>query len=221
MATSTLPPVSARLALALLALVVAIAAGACGDDDDDDGGGSQQTQGTADQELLPEGGELPDQQLDDLDAAVGAAGCEQEATKPDSRDHVAEIDAQIDYPTNPPTAGRHFGAAAEDGIYDEAPPDITLVHSHEHGRVVIWFKPSLPASDRAGLRALVEDDEDKMLLVPRAEMPYDVAATAWNADPEPLGTGRLLGCPEFSPEVYDALRTFRDEHRGKGPEPIP
>ena len=134
---------------------------------------------------------------------------------------MAEIDAQIDYPTNPPTAGRHFGAAAEDGIYDEAPPDITLVHSHEHGRVVIWFKPSLPATDRAGLRALVEDDEDKMLLVPRADMSYDVAATAWNADPEPLGTGRLLGCPEFSPEVYDALRTFRDEHRGKGPEPIP
>jgi hypothetical protein len=221
MPISTLPPVSARLVAALLVLVVAAALGACGDDDDVSGSGGQQSQGGTEQPLLPEGGEVPEQQIDDLDAAVEAAGCEQKATKADSRDHVADINSRVDYPTNPPTAGRHFGAAAEDGIYDEAPPDITLVHSHEHGRVVIWFKPSLPANDRAALRALVEDDSDKMLLVPRADMPYDVAATAWNADPEPLGTGRLLGCPQFTPEVYDALRTFRDEHRAKGPEPIP
>ena len=120
-------------------------------------------------------------------------------TKADSRDHVAEIDARIDYPTNPPTAGKHFGAAAEDGIYDETPPDITVVHSHEHGRVVIWFKPGLPRADRDGLQTLVEDDFDKMLLIPRAEMPFDVAATAWSAEPEPLGTGRLLGCRDLQP----------------------
>ena len=106
-------------------------------------------------------------------------------TKADSRDHVAEITARIDYPTNPPTAGLHFGAAAEDGIYAETPPDITVVHSHEHGRVAIWFKPGLPRAHRDGLHALVEDDFDKMLLIPRAEMPFDVAATAWNAEPEP------------------------------------
>ena len=209
---------SARLVLALLALVLAAAVAGCGDDDDSEGGTQA---GGSEPALLPEGGEVPDQKIDDLDAAAEAAGCEQEETKADSRDHVADINAQVDYPTNPPTAGRHFGAAAEDGIYEEAPPDITVVHSHEHGRVVIWFKPSLPAKDRAGLRALVEDDSDKMLLIPRPNMPFDVAATAWNRDPEPLGTGRLLGCPSFGPEVYDALRTFRDENRGQGPEAIP
>jgi Protein of unknown function (DUF3105) len=206
----------------LWVLLVGLALAGCGGDDSgDEGSGDRPATNEAESALLAEGGEAPAQEVDDLDAAVQAAGCELQDTKPDSRDHVADIDARIDYETNPPTAGKHFGAAAEDGIYQEAPPDSTLVHSHEHGRIVIWFEPSLPEEARAGLRALVEEDDDKMLIVPRAGMPYDVAATAWNADPEPLGTGRLLACPDFGPEVYDALRTFRDEHRGKGPEPIP
>ena len=60
-----------------------------------------------------------------------------------------------------------------------------------------------------------------MVLVPRANMPYPVAASAWGATPDPLGTGYVMGCERFTPKVFDALRTFRDEHRGKGPEPIP
>jgi hypothetical protein len=48
-----------------------------------------------------------------------------------------------------------------------------------------------------------------------------VAATAWNREPEPNGTGRLMGCPEYNERVFDALRAFRDEHRSNGPEPIP
>jgi hypothetical protein len=210
MAISTLPPVNGRHALALA--TIALAPSSCGG-----GESSPDPEGA----LLPEGGEAPAAQVTDLPGAVKAAGCELEVTTADSRAHVADIEARVDYATNPPTAGKHFGAAAQDGIYDEPPADTTLVHSHEHGRVVIWFKPGLARKDRAGLRALVEEDDDKMLLVPRANMPFDVAATAWNAEPEPRGVGRLLGCPSFGPAAYDALRTFRDEHRGKGPEAIP
>ena len=52
-------------------------------------------------------------------------------------------------------------------------------------------------------------------------MPYAVAATAWNGDPQPLGIGRTLGCPRWNDQVPDALRAFRDEHRSQGPEPVP
>jgi hypothetical protein len=52
-------------------------------------------------------------------------------------------------------------------------------------------------------------------------MPFDVAASAWGHDPAPLGTGFLMGCPRYGDKVFDALRTFRDEHRSNGPEPIP
>ena len=52
-------------------------------------------------------------------------------------------------------------------------------------------------------------------------MPYAVAETAWNADPEPLGTGRVLGCAKLDDSTWDALQAFIQEHRGNGPEPIP
>jgi hypothetical protein len=111
---------------------------------------------------------------------------------------------------------------AEDGAYTEAPADTELVHSLEHGRVIYWFKPSLPEDARADLKALFDEDEGfQLLIVPRRKMPYQVAATAWSRDPEPLGTGQLLGCPEMGQQVFDAMRAFRDEHRGNGPEPVP
>ena len=52
-------------------------------------------------------------------------------------------------PTNPPTSGKHFEVPAEDGAYDEAPDVKELVHSLEHGRMIIWFKKNLP-EDAAG-----------------------------------------------------------------------
>ena len=61
-----------------------------------------------------------------------------------------------------------------------------------------------------------------MLIVPNeTRMPYAVAASAWNAEPQPLGTGRLLGCRRYSPQVFDAIRAFKDEHRSNGPEAVP
>ena len=110
---------------------------------------------------------------------------------------------------------------ADDGAYSEAPTDEQLVHNLEHGRVIIWFKPSLPKSERADLKALFDEDTYQMLLVPRANMPYQVAASAWNGEPAPSGVGRLLTCDRTSDGMWDALRTFRDEHRSNGPEPIP
>jgi hypothetical protein len=52
-------------------------------------------------------------------------------------------------------------------------------------------------------------------------MPYAVAATAWNLDPAPNGTGRLMGCKEVNSKTFDALAAFRDENRSQGPEPVP
>ena len=67
----------------------------------------------------------------------------------------------------------------------------------------------------------MEEDGYQTLLVPRSEMPFEVAATAWNRSPGPQGTGRLLGCADFSPDSYDTLRAFRDVQRGRGPEATP
>jgi hypothetical protein len=181
------------------------------------GGGS----GGASAEMLPDGGEVPRPQVTELDEAADAAGCELESNRAQGREHTTSLSERVEYKTNPPTSGNHFIEPAEDAAYGEAPPDEQLVHTLEHSRVVVWFKPGLPEEARANLKALYDSDTYQMLLVPRRDMPYAVAASAWNREPEPNGTGRLLGCRRYSEGLFDALRTFRDEHRANGPEPVP
>jgi hypothetical protein len=87
--------------------------------------------------------------------------------------------------------------------------------------VIVWAKPSLPEEARQSIRALFDEDDYQMVVVPRSNMQPGIAATAWNRDPDPGGTGRTLACPRWNENVADAIRTFRDEHRSNGPEPVP
>jgi hypothetical protein len=171
--------------------------------------------------VFPDGGSFPTQTIFEVAPAAKAAGCELTTKRANSREHTTSLSDRVEYNSNPPTSGKHFEIPAQDGIYGEAPQDETLVHTMEHGRVIIWAKPSLPKNQLADIRALVEDDPYQMVLVPRANMPYPVAATAWNADPAPNGTGRLMGCTEVNDKTFDALAAFRDENRSQGPEPVP
>jgi hypothetical protein len=199
------------IAVAAIVVLVVVAAGG------DGGGGAD----AASAEVLPDGGSVPEQQEFDLTAAARAAGCELSSERARSRQHTTSLGQRVNYDTNPPTSGRHYQIQAEDGAYGEAPQDEQLVHTLEHGRVLIWFKPSLSEEQRADLKALFDEDSYQLVLVPRADMPYQVAASAWNRDPVPLGTGRLMTCQRITPEIFDALRAFRDEHRSNGPEAVP
>lgn len=199
------------VAIAAVLLVVILAAG--GGDSSGGGGGG---------DVLPSGGEVPEQKITDLEQAAETAGCELESKRSASREHTGDLAERIVYDTKPPTSGKHYEVPAEDGEYEDAPDPKELVHSLEHGRVIVWFKKNLPSEKRANLKALVEDDPYQMIITPDSSgMSYAVAATAWNGEPQPDGTGRLLGCPKVTPEVYDALRAFKDEHRSNGPEAVP
>ena len=198
------------VAIVVVVLLVVLAAG--GGDGGGGGGG----------DLLPGGGEIPDPKITDLEEAADAAGCELRSVRAKSREHTGDLAESITYDTKPPTSGKHYEIPKEDGAYEEAPDAKELVHSMEHGRIVVWFKRTLPRSDRANLQALFEEDEYQVILTPDTTgMKYAVAATAWNALPQPNGTGRLLGCPSIKPEMYDALRDFKEEHRSNGPENVP
>ena len=205
------------LAAAVIVIVLVVAGG--GDDGGPNGG-----------DVFPSGGSVadPGPLSADVEAAAEAAGCELKsntvADPPASGDGSYHLQSETDsgnHKQNPPTSGMHNPIPADDGLYQEAPTDEQLVHSLEHGRVITWAKPSLPKEDRAALRALFEENDPQLIFVARANMPYDVAATAWNGDPRPNGMGQLMGCPRWNDEVIDALRAFRDEHRGRGPEPVP
>lgn len=187
-----------------------------------DGGGGSEAAGN----LFPEGGSVPEQQVFDYQEAVEASGCELSSTEgrgERDRLHTRSTDVDVDYRDNPPTLGRHWppGFEAEDGLYARAPADESLVHTLEHGRVIIWVKPSMPESARSTLRALFDEDSYQLVMVPRRDMDAPLVATAWNGQPTPGGTGRTMTCDRWTPDVVDALRAFRDEHRSNGPEPVP
>ena len=186
---------------------------------DDEGGGQENTS----EEVLPGGGSVPEPEITDLKEAASTAGCELKSYRGGGpEEHTADLDEEIKYDSNPPSHGRHFEVPAEDGSYETAPDPKEILHALEHGRIAVWFKKTLPGDARADLKALFDEDTYQMILTPNeTNMPFEVAATAWNGDPRPGGTGRLLGCPKFNAQVFDAIRAFKDEHRANGPEAVP
>jgi len=160
---------------------------------------------------------LPQQQTSDLDAAAKAAGCVVKHPPIEGRNHENREFTEADYKTNPPTSGNHFPQWYDDGIYKpgDTPHLGMLVHTLEHGRIDVQYKPGTPQSTVDGLQALLKEQDDgyHMLLYQNTtKMPYAVAATAW---------GQLLGCGTMNDKVYDALRTFRERYIDKGPEQVP
>ena len=160
---------------------------------------------------------LPEQQTSDLDEAVKAAGCTVENAKYEGADHEEKDFTASDYGTNPPTSGTHFPEWYEDGVYAPGTtPNLgMLVHTLEHGRINVQYKPSTSKAEVAQLEALVAEQNEgyhTLLYQNDSGMDYAVAATGWT---------QLLGCGEMNDKVFDALRTFRARYIDKGPEQVP
>ncbi len=169
-----------------------------------------------------EGTPPPEPAESDLEAAAETAGCDLQTGLPDEGNtHIGDEDAaDVDYRTNPPTSGDHYGDGTEvlsgalaDGAYLEDPPLGRVVHALEHGRVAIQYSPDLSEEEQLAVKGVFDDDPAGVLFFPNPDMPYEVAATAWT---------NLIGCKSFEGETtLDAVQAFRDSFRGQGPEPIP
>jgi hypothetical protein len=210
--------------LALVTIAAALASVGGGDDESaDPAAGAVAGERDEVHDLLPENGSFPKPQpVRSVGEGARVAGCELESFEAKSNLHVASPDEAVRYRSNPPTSGKHHPVPAEDNAYAVSPDVRRIVHTLEHGRVVIWFDSDLPRAARASLKAFYLDDPHHVLLVPGTDdMPYAVAATAWNGDPGRYGTGRLLGCRDYGGDVFTALDAFRDRHRDRGPELVP
>ena len=195
-------------ALALAAVVAIAVVALAGGGGEGGGGGSSGGPSGPSAATYPDV-PIPPQRVADLDQAVRAAGCTTKSFRSEGRDHVTE---PVRYGSNPPHSGPHHPIPADDGIYDEAPRTEALVHSLEHGRIVVQFRPQVSDEVKGQLKSLYEEDPSHMLLVPNARMPYEVAATAWT---------NVLGCRKATPAVFDAIRAFRVRYRDRGPEYVP
>jgi hypothetical protein len=115
------------------------------------------------------------------------------------------------YSVDPPAGGDHLVSVARGGVYDgdAVPADGQLVHALEHGYVVAWHAPDLPAEQVEQLAAFEQRHDGDVIVAERDGMTTPVAATAW---------GQRLLCGEVEP---DALDRFAEAHVGNGPEDVP
>src|SRR6266545_6352693 len=158
-----------------------------------------------------EGTKPPPVKQANLSKAASEAGCTLELNLPDEGNN--HVGGHVTYHTNPPTSGNHNPVPQADGAYSTFPQLEHVVHSLEHGRVEIQYSPDLSEQDQLALKGVFQDSPGGLLLFPNPKMPYEVAATAWT---------RLLGCKHYEGQkTLDAIRDFRDQFRGHGPEAIP
>jgi hypothetical protein len=159
---------------------------------------------------------LPEPQETNFEAAAKAAGCDLQHPPNEGAGHADKNFTAADYKTNPPTSGAHEPTWYDDGIYDpgNTPRLGMLVHTLEHGRIDVQYKPGTDPAVVKQLEAFLAEKTNYHLLLFQNEtgMKYQVAATAWN---------QLLGCPTMNDKVFDALRTFYDRYVDKGPERVP
>jgi hypothetical protein len=158
----------------------------------------------------------PPPQTTDVKEAAQKANCELRLELPDEGNtHLPEGAQPPDYKTSPPTSGNHVEPPYQqaDGAYSEAPDQLNVVHSLEHGRLAIQYSPDLPEEDQLELKGLFDTMYGASLLFPNDEMVYDVAATTWT---------NLIACREYKgAATLDAIRAFGKETWGKyGGEPV-
>jgi hypothetical protein len=160
---------------------------------------------------------LPEQKIGDVDQAAEAAGCQLRHPEIEGAQHEDKQFKASDYKTNPPTSGNHAPDWYEDGVYGsgDTPELGMLVHTLEHGRIDVQYKPGTPQVTIDQLEAFLAEQNEgyHMLLFENTTgMKAQVAATAW---------GHSLTCARMSDEVFDALRTFRAQYIDQGPEQVP
>ncbi|MFD1566075.1 DUF3105 domain-containing protein [Halolamina litorea] len=133
-----------------------------------------------------------------------------ETFEDNGRQHVAR--GETNYERIPPLSGDHWGGAISAGFYEEMPELPPLVHSLEHGAVVIYYdEANLTDESEASLRAWAgqKDGRWQSIIVapnPNEDPRGDYVLTAW--------THQLVL------EDYDAeaVYAFASEYLGRGPE---
>jgi len=128
--------------------------------------------------------------------------------KVESRNHVPE-GTEITYNSNPPAAGSHYAKTAHGGMYDKAPADGNLVHSLEHGAVILWYRENLSKEDIEKLKKIFNDLPGKSIMTPRKSLDVPVAVSSW---------GRVLKLQTIDEKQ---IKAFFETNHDRAPEQAP
>jgi hypothetical protein len=123
---------------------------------------------------------------------------------PGSTQHVAD-GTVVDYASNPPAGGPHYGTWVRAGIYPSPVIVGQAVHSMEHGHVVLWHNTDDPELvNRIEQFAADLPDAPRCLVVtpyPQMDEGTVIAMTGW---------GRILKLEAFDEEqMSDFARAYR------------
>lgn len=150
----------------------------------------------------------PDHVAFEPDTTIGETALASVQTFPDQgQRHVAPGQA-VNYDTDFPTSGPHDPNPVMPGVYTEVQRPEELVHSLEHGNIVIYYDQP-EAETLKALESWAKQFSgpwEGIVVVPKAELGRKIVLTAWT---------KKLVMPEFEPQV---AATFIDEYRGRGPE---
>lgn len=112
------------------------------------------------------------------------------------------------YSQNFPTSGTHQTSWINPGFYSERQPPTQLVHSLEHGHIVIYYED--PGADAVthmkDWASLYGADWQGVIATPSSGLGQAVVLTAWR---------KILKLDRFEAA---AAAAFIDEFRGRGPE---
>lgn len=160
------------------------------------------------------GADIPAQETIGLDESAKKASCELNLDlKDEGNTHLNNAENVPDYDTNPPSSGDHLPNPLADGAYLDQPSPLNYVHSLEHGRIEIQYQPDLPEDEQLELKGLFLESPDGMIMFPNDELDVPVAVSAWR---------NTMTCEKYDgANTLDAIRSFRDNFRGQGPEAIP
>lgn len=135
-----------------------------------------------------------------------------------SRDHL-EVCSPVEYPSHPPAGGDHYAVWAAYGTYDAPVPWGFLVHSMEHGGVVLAhhcdggcpevldaYAQLIDARDDPGCRDLTP--MNRFVVAPDPGLEWPIAVVAW----EHVYLATCLDVP--------SLTAFVDAHYDHGPEAL-
>ena len=125
--------------------------------------------------------------------------------------------SELPLTSHPPTGGEHFGTWAAFGVYDAPIPWGFLIHSMEHGAVVLGYRCEGACPEVvAELVAIAEGIDDprcrgeafprRVIVAPMPDLEVGLAALAW----EHAYLATCLDPP--------SLRAFVDARYGRGPE---
>jgi hypothetical protein len=130
------------------------------------------------------------------------------------RNHIAEGVPHDPYNSEPPASGPHYATPAQAGFYDQAPADEYLVHSMEHGYVIIWYNcDKYTAGTCDQLKAQIKDAMGsagvsaitgtlKLIAVPRPGQKTVIALSSWGHIDTPETFSRQ--------EILNFIRAYRD-----------